>query len=173
MNKISAKKIWSNALKIIPGGNGLLSKRPERFSKLFWPTYFSKASGICLWDLNGNKYKDMSIMGIGTSILGYKNQSVDTKVIKSINKGVNTTLNSLDEYILARKILKYDSFANKVKFAKAGGEAMSMAVRIARAKNKSSRIAFSGYHGWQDWYIAANLDNKKNLNNHLLKNLVP
>ncbi len=173
MNKISAKKIWSNALKIIPGGNGLLSKRPERFSTSFWPTYFSKANGICLWDLNGKKYKDMSIMGIGTSILGYKNQSVDTKVIKSINKGVNTTLNSLDEYILARKILKYDKFANKVKFAKAGGEAMSMAIRIARAKNKNSKIAFSGYHGWQDWYIAANLKNKKNLNNHLLKDLVP
>ena len=99
------QKIWSKALKIIPGGNGLLSKRPERFSKNFWPTYFSKAKGICLWDLNGVKYKDMSIMGIGTSTLGYKNNSIDRKVISSINKGVNTTLNSLDEYRLAKKFL--------------------------------------------------------------------
>ena len=161
MSKINAKKIWSKALKIIPGGNGLLSKRPERFSKNFWPTYFSKAKGICLWDLNGVKYKDMSIMGIGTSTLGYKNNSIDRKVISSINKGVNTTLNSLDEYRLAKKILKYDNFADQVKFARSGGEAMSMAIRIARAKNKKSKIAFCGYHGWQDWYIAANLKNKK------------
>ena len=114
-----------------------------------------------MWDLNGVKYKDMSIMGIGTSTLGYKNNSIDRKVISSINKGVNTTLNSLDEYRLAKKILKYDNFADQVKFARSGGEAMSMAIRIARAKNKKSKIAFCGYHGWQDWYIAANLKNKK------------
>ena len=44
--KISVSKIWSKAKKIIPGGNGLLSKRPERFSNKYWPTYFLKANGI-------------------------------------------------------------------------------------------------------------------------------
>lgn len=170
---IAPNKIWLKAKKIIPGGNGLLSKRPERFSNLFWPTYFSKAEGIQIWDLNKKKFIDMSIMGIGTSTLGYRNNAIDSKVKLAINKSVNTTLNSLDEYLLAKKILKYDKFANKVKFARSGGEAMSIAIRIARAKNKHSKIAFSGYHGWQDWYIAANLDNKKNLNNHLLKDLIP
>ncbi len=173
MNKNNPKKIWSKAIKIIPGGNGLLSKRPERFSNTFWPTYFSKSKNIYLWDLNGTKYTDMSIMGIGTATLGYRNKFIDTKVISAIKKGVNTTLNSLDEYNFAKKILQRDSFADQVKFAKSGGEAMSMAIRIARARNGKSRIAFSGYHGWQDWYIAANLKNKKNLNNHLLKDLVP
>ncbi len=171
--KISPKKIWLKAKKIIPGGNGLLSKRPERFSNKFWPTYFSKAKGINIWDLNNTKFTDMSIMGIGTATLGYRNKIIDTKVKTAINKSVNTTLNSIDEYHLAKKLLKYDKFANKVKFARAGGEAMALAIRIARAKNNHSKIAFSGYHGWQDWYIAANLDNTKNLNNHLLKNLVP
>ena len=141
---IVPSKIWLKAKKIIPGGNGLLSKRPERFSNLFWPTYFSKAEGIQIWDLNKKKFIDMSIMGIGTCTLGYKNNSIDTKVKFAINKAVNTTLNSLDEYLLAKKILKYDKFANKVKFARAGGEAMSIAIRIARAKNKHSKIAFSG-----------------------------
>ena len=103
----------------------------------------------------------MSIMGIGTATLGYSNKFIDTKVISAIKKGVNTTLNSLDEYNFAKKILQRDSFADQVKFAKSGGEAMSMAIRIARARNGKSRIAFSGYHGWQDWYIAANLKNKK------------
>ena len=171
--KILSQKIWLKAKKVIPGGNGLLSKRPERFSNSFWPIYFSKAKGIEIWDLNKIKYTDMSIMGIGTSTLGYRNDQIDKKVKKSINKGINTTLNSLDEYLLAKEILKHDKFADKVKFARGGGEAMSIAIRIARAKNKFSKIAFSGYHGWQDWYIAANLENNKNLNNHLLKNLTP
>ena len=82
----------------------MLSKRPERFSNTFWPTYFSKSKNIYLWDLNGTKYTDMSIMGIGTATLGYRNKFIDTKVISAIKKGVNTTLNSLDEYNFAKKI---------------------------------------------------------------------
>ena len=101
--KISPNKIWSAAKKVIPGGNGLLSKRPERFTKKYWPTYFSKADGINIWDLNKKKYTDMSIMGIGTSTLGYRNYLVDKKVKSAIDKSVNTTLNSIDEYLLAKK----------------------------------------------------------------------
>ena len=48
---------------------------------------------------------------------------------------------------------------------------MSIAVRIARAKTNTSKIAFSGYHGWHDWYLSTNLQNKKNLNQHLISNL--
>ena len=172
MNKIE-KKIWAQAKKVIPGGNGLLSKRPERFSMGRWPIYFSKAEKINIWDLNKTKFIDMSLMGVGTATLGYANKYIDRMVKKSIDKGVNTTLNCLEEFQLAKKILKYDKFADQVKFARGGGEAMSLAVRLARATNKKTKIAFSGYHGWHDWYVAANLKNKKNLNNHLLKNLEP
>ena len=82
-------------------------------------------------------------------------------------------LNSLEEVSLAKELLKIDTFADQVKFARSGAEAVAIAVRIARAKNKKTKVAFSGYHGWHDWYIAANLKNKKNLNNHLLKDLDP
>jgi len=172
MQKIQ-NKIWKQAQKIIPGGNSLLSKRPERFLPYNWPIYFSKAEGIEVWDLNNIKYIDMSLMGVGTATLGYTNKYVDKNVSKVIKKGINTTLNCLEEFQLAKKILKYDDFADQVKFARGGGEAMSMAVRLARASNQRTKIAFSGYHGWHDWYLAANLQNNKNLNNHLLKNLIP
>ena len=167
------KKIWSTALTKIPGGNGLLSKRPDRFTKFFWPTYYSKAKDIYLWDLNNKKYTDMSLMGIGTAILGYSNKKIDNFVFKKMRTGVNTTLNSTEEIDLAKELLKIDKFADLVKFSRSGGEAVSIAVRIARAKNKKSKILFSGYHGWHDWYLSANLKNKKNLNNHLLKDLDP
>ncbi len=167
------QKFWKYANKIIPGGNGLLSKRPQRFSPNHWPIYYSKAKGIFVWDMNGKKFLDMSIMGIGTSILGYANTSLDSFVKKNISYGVNTTLNSIEEVKLAKELLRIDKFADQVKFARSGGEAVSIAIRIARAKNKKTKIGFCGYHGWQDWYIAANIKNVKNLNNHLLKDLDP
>ena len=170
---MKSKYYWNEAIKIIPGGNGLLSKRPNRFLPNGWPTFYSKAKGINIWDLKNKKYIDFSIMGVGTAVLGYANSEIDNKVTKFLKKGVNTTLNCLEEFLLAKKILKYDKFADQVKFARGGGEAMSIAIRIARSQSKNIKIAFSGYHGWHDWYLAANLKSKKNLNNHLLKNLDP
>ena len=112
-------------------------------------------------------------MGIGTCVLGYANEYIDNKIKAAINNGVNSSLNSTDELLLAKKILKYDKFADNIKFARGGGEAMAIAVRIARAASKKDIIAFSGYHGWHDWYLATNLKDTKNLNNHLLPGLEP
>jgi glutamate-1-semialdehyde aminotransferase len=171
--KFNNKILWKQAKKIIPGGNGLLSKRPERFLPDGWPTYFKKAKGVYVWDLNNKKYTDMSSMGIGTSVLGYNNLLINNFVKHKIDQGINTTLNCFEEYELAKELLKIDKFAEQVKFTRGGGEAMSLAVRIVRAKTKKNKIIFCGYHGWHDWYLSANLQNIKNLNNHLLKNLKP
>ena len=69
-------------IKLYLGGNGLLSKRPRDF-RLKNGQFITKAKGIFLWDLNGKKLIDMSIMGIGTSILGYANNQVDNFVKKN------------------------------------------------------------------------------------------
>tara|TARA_B100000315_G_scaffold149949_1_gene138637 strand:+ start:6 stop:1301 length:1296 start_codon:yes stop_codon:yes gene_type:complete len=166
-------KIWKKAIKIIPGGNGLLSKRPDRYLPNYWPTYFTKSKGINIWDLNKKKYTDFCQMGMGTCVLGYRNSYVDKAVKRAIDSGVNSTLNSLDEYKLAKKILKYNKFANQIKFARGGGEAMAIAIRLARAQTGKDIVAFSGYHGWHDWYLAANIKNKKNLDEHLVPGLDP
>ena len=167
------KNLWKKASKIIPGGNGLLSKRPDRFLPNGWPIYFTKSKDIYIWDINNKKYADFTLMGIGASVLGYNNYFINNFVKKKIDLGVNTTLNCIEEYELAKELLHIDKFADQVKFARGGGEAMSLAVRLARSKSKKSKIIFSGYHGWHDWYLAANLENLKNLNNHLLKNIKP
>ena len=156
---INPKTQWKKALKIIPGGNGLLSKRPERFLPDGWPIYFSKSKEAFIWDLNNKKYLDMTTMGIGTSVIGYNNSFINNFVKKKIDKGISTTLNCYEEYELAKELLKIDKFAEQVKFARGGGEAMSLAIRLARAKTKKIKIIFSGYHGWHDWYLAANLTN--------------
>ena len=169
----SGHKLWGRAVKSIPGGNGLLSKRPDRYAPDIWPAYFSRAKGCKIWDLDGNKYIDMAQMGIGSAILGYGNEELNAAVNDAIADGVSTTLNAPEEVYLAEKLLELNPFAGGVKFARTGGEAMSMAARIARAYSGRDKVAFSGYHGWCDWYLAANLTSENNLSDHLLPGLNP
>ena len=172
MNKnFLGKKLWKRATNVIPGGNGLLSKRPDRYLPKNWPTYYSSCQGVEVYDLEGNKFIDMAQMAVGSAILGYSNKEVVSAVNKASNSGVNCTLNSPEEVYLAEKLLKLNPFAGGVKFAKTGAEAMSIAIRIARAYTNKDKVAFSGYHGWSDWYMATNLARSDNLNNHLLPGL--
>ena len=147
------------------------SKNPNLFLPNLWPTYFSKTNKINLWDLDKNKYLDMSLMGVGTNILGYSNPVVDKSVMNVINKGNMSTLNSYEEVNLAEKLISIHPWSHKVRFARTGGEAAAIAVRIARATTGREKIAVCGYHGWHDWYLAANLEKPNMLNNHLMKNL--
>ena len=160
---ISNYKTWLKALKIIPGGNMLISKRPPESLIKKYPIYFSKCEGSYIWDLNGKKYLDMFLMGVGTNILGYNNKKVNQAVNKVIKTGNMSSLNSLEDYKLAKELIIINKWADMVKFARTGGEANAIAVRIARASNKKDIIVFCGYHGWHDWYLSANLSNKKNL----------
>ncbi|MCP3930798.1 MAG: aminotransferase class III-fold pyridoxal phosphate-dependent enzyme [Bacteroidetes bacterium] len=169
----SGLKLWERSKKVIPGGNGLLSKRPERYAPDLWPTYYSKARGVEVWDLDGNVYVDMAQMGLGAAILGYSNKELNDSVNQAIANGVATTLNAPEEVELAEKLVSLNPFAGGVKFARTGGEAMSIAVRIARAFAGRDKIAISGYHGWCDWYIAANLTGENKLSEHLLPGLDP
>ena len=167
------QKLWKRATAIILGGNSLLSKNPNLFLPNKWPTYFSKSKGCKVWDLNNHCYTDMSLMGVGTNILGYCNNEVDNAVKKVVKKGNLTSLNCPEEVFLAEKLLSMHPWAGKVKFARTGGEANAMAIRIARSASGRENVAFCGYHGWHDWYLAANLKDKSNLDSHLIQGLDP
>ncbi|HEY4521717.1 MAG TPA: aminotransferase class III-fold pyridoxal phosphate-dependent enzyme [Candidatus Paceibacterota bacterium] len=176
MKKISIKKgiaLWNKAKKIIPGGNQLLSKRSEMFLPDGWPSYYKKAKGVEIWDLDGNKFIDMSIMGIGSCVLGYADPDVNKAVEKAVYEGSMSTLNSPEEVELAELLLGIHPWAGMVRYARTGGEVASIAVRIARAYTGKDKIAFCGYHGWHDWYLSTNLAHGKNLEGHLLPGLTP
>jgi glutamate-1-semialdehyde aminotransferase/spore coat polysaccharide biosynthesis protein SpsF (cytidylyltransferase family) len=166
-----SNKLWKRAKKIIPGGNMLLSKRPELFHPKNWPAYYSKAKGIDVWDLDGKKYRDLSLMGIGCNILGYANDKIDGEVIKAIKKSNVTTLNCPEDIQLCEKLLELHPWADMARLARTGGEASAVAVRIARAASGKDKIAFCGYHGWHDWYLSANIGKNNNLQTHLMGGL--
>ncbi len=167
----TGQKLWRRAKKIIPGGNMLLSKRSEMFLPGAWPSYFERAKGCKVWDLDGREYTDMSIMGIGTNILGYGNDEVDIAVKDVIYKGNMSTFNCAEEVYLSEKLIELHPWADMVRLARTGGEANAIAVRIARAASGKDKVAICGYHGWHDWYLAANLGGKNSLDGHLLPGL--
>ncbi|MDP1682595.1 MAG: aminotransferase class III-fold pyridoxal phosphate-dependent enzyme [Burkholderiales bacterium] len=169
----TGQKLWKRAKRVIPGGNMLLSKRAEMFLPEQWPAYFSKAKGCRVWDLDDREYIDMSIMGIGTNILGYGHPEVDDAVRQTIDAGNMSTLNCPEEVYLAERLVELHPWADMVRFARSGGEANAIAIRIARAASGREKVAFCGYHGWHDWYLAANLGDEKNLAGHLLPGLEP
>jgi glutamate-1-semialdehyde 2,1-aminomutase len=157
----------------IPGMTQLLSKRPDMFAPGAWPAYYHKAEGVEVWDLDENKYIDMSIGGIGANILGYSDPDVDRAVIDAIKKGSSSSLNCAEEVELADLLCELHPWADMVRYARSGGEAMAIAVRIARAHTGKDKIAFCGYHGWHDWYLAANLNTGTELNDHHITGLEP
>ena len=89
-------------------------------------------------------------MGVGTNILGYANQNVNSKVLQTIKNGNMTTLNSTEEIKLAEKLVEIHPWSKMVRFTRTSGEA-NVAIRIARAASGKDKVS-SGYHGWHDWY---------------------
>jgi glutamate-1-semialdehyde 2,1-aminomutase len=150
-------EMQERARRRIPGMTQLLSKRPDRFSQGIWPGYFS----------------DMSISGIGANVLGYADPEVDDAVKKAIEKGSSCSLNCPEEVELAELLCDLHPWAEMVRYTRSGGEAMTVAIRIARSHTGKDKLAFCGYHGWHDWYLAANLTDNDALAGHLLPGLNP
>lgn len=168
-----SQDLYKKAKTLIPGGTQLLSKRPEMFLPDIWPSYSEKAKGCEVWDLDGKKYVDMITMGIGACILGYADDDVNDAVKSVIDKGNMSILNAPEEVELAEMLCTLHPWAGMVRYTRGGGEAMTVAVRIARAKTKKDKVLFCGYHGWHDWYLSANLNEDHALDGHLLPGLAP
>lgn len=173
-NMGQGQKLWKRAKRVIPGGNMLLSKRAEMFLPEQWPTYYDRTEGCLIWDLDGNELLDVGLMAIGTNTLGYAHPEVDDAVRTVVTKGNLSTLNCPEEVLLAERLVEINSpWAEMVRLARTGGEANSIAIRIARAASGRDGVAVCGYHGWHDWYLSANLGSSEHLAGHLLPGLSP
>lgn len=166
-----SQAIYRRAREIMPGGTQLLSKRPEMFLPEQWPTYFKSAKGAAVIDIEGRTFLDMSYCGIGATVLGFADPDVNAAVKNAIDMGSMCTLNSAEDIELAELLIETHPWADMVRFGRAGGEAMAIAIRIARAATGRDMVAFCGYHGWHDWYLSANLGATSILDGHLLPGL--
>jgi len=167
-----SQALFTRAAQLIPGGTQLVSRRPTRFAAGVSPVYYARAKGARFWDVDGNEYVDWA-SGIGAIILGYGDEAVDEAVRAEIARGPTTSINCELEVELAEELVRTFPSAEMVRYTKCGGEACAVAVRIARGTTGREKILFCGYHGWHDWYLAANLDRESSLDAHLLPGIEP
>lgn len=171
------QETYRRAKQLIPGGTQLLSKRPEMFAPDCWPAYYREANGCEVIDLDGKVYHDLATSGIGSCLLGYRDPDVTDAVIRRVQLGSMSSLNSPEEVELAELLTSLHPWSDQARFCRTGGESMAIAVRIARARTGRDEIALCGYHGWSDWYLATNLPRKStdgtSLDQHLLPGLEP
>lgn len=168
-----AQELYRHAKTRIPGGVQLLSKRPEQFAPDQWPSYFKRAKGCEIWDVDDKHYYDLTTNGIGSCLLGYADPDVSAAVIRRVEQGCMSTLNPPEEVALADRLCAIHPWAEQARFARTGGEICAIAVRIARATTGRDVVAICGYHGWSDWYLAANLGSGDRLDGQLLPGLQP
>jgi glutamate-1-semialdehyde aminotransferase len=165
-------ELYRQAKHLFPYGTQLYSRRPELGAFGQGPIYFDKMKNAHFRDIDGNEFIDTA-MGIGSVLLGYGYDKVDNAVKEQIDKGVLGSINNTLEIEVAQTIIDMVPCAEMVKFCKSGGEADTIAVRMARGYTGKEKVLFCGYHGWHDWYLAANLVSDSSLDQHLLPNLNP
>jgi glutamate-1-semialdehyde 2,1-aminomutase len=164
--------LYARALDLIPGATQLISRRPTRYAFGVSPVYAQRAKGARFWDVDGHEYIDW-VSGIGAILLGYADPVVDEAVIEQIRLGTMYSINHELEIEVAEMLTSLLPGAEMVRYAKGGGDACAMAVRIARGVTGRDRVLFCGYHGWHDWYLAANLTAEANLGSHLFPGIEP
>jgi len=152
-NITQSNLIYERAKKIIPSGTQTFSKGITQFVNGFAPKYIDHAKGAYTWDVDGNKYLDF-IMGCHPIILGYADPDINSAVIQQLEKGSTFSLMSELEVTVTELMIEAIPCAEMVRFGKNGADATTIGVRVARSVTGRDHIAYCGYHGWHDWYIA-------------------
>ena len=163
-------ELYQRAQRLFPYGTQLFSRRPELGAFGQAPIFLEGSKNAHFWDVDGNEFIDTA-MGVGPVIPGYGYEKVDAAVKDQIDKGVLGSINNALEIETAQAIVDMVPCAEMVKFCKSGGEADGIAVRIARGYTGKEKVLFCGYHGWNDWYLSANLESASTLDQHLLPGL--
>ncbi len=150
---IKSNNLYKRAKKIIPAGSQTFSKGVTQFVDGFAPKYLHRGKGAYVWDVDKNKYLDY-VMGCQPIILGYADPDVNTAVFKQLELGSTFSLMNKLEIDVTEMLIDTIPSAEAARFGKNGADVTSVAVRIARAVTGRDHIAYCGYHGWHDWYIA-------------------
>lgn len=148
-------ELYQRAGDLIPGWTQLISRRADQFANGVSPVYGHRAKGSRFIDVDENEYIDW-VNAVGAVILGHADEVVDGAVKEQIDRGSLYTLNSPLELELAEELNDTIPSSEMVRYTKGGGEACAVAARIARGTTGKDKILFCGYHGWHDWYQAAN-----------------
>lgn len=149
------------ANRLIPGGAHTYSKGDDQFPSNA-PKIIDRGLGCKLWDVDGNEFIDMA-MSLGSVILGHAYEPVLDAVRKEITRGVNFCRPSVIEGELAELLVDIIPSAEMVKFGKNGSDAVTAAVKLARAytgRKYVVRCAADPFNAIHDWFIGSTVLNR-------------
>ena len=149
---LKSNEHFVKALKTIPLASQTFSKSYLQWPLGISPMFLKEGKGCRITDLDDNNYIDY-VMGLMSVILGYSDKEVNQAVCSQLQKSVLLSMPHPKELELAEKLKNLIPYADMVRFGKNGSDATSAAIRISRAFTGRDLVAFSGYHGWHDWYI--------------------
>ncbi len=147
-----SEKLHARAKGLIPAFAHTIAKGPTQYVDGVAPKYLQRAKGARVWDVDGNEYLDYN-MAIGPISLGYGYEPVDDAIRRQLEDGIVFPLIHPLEVEIAELVREVIPNAESVRYAKAGAEVTSAAVRLARAYTGRDKVLCCGYHGWHDWYI--------------------
>lgn len=126
----------------------------KELKNLHFQITYNKAEGAYIYDIDGNKYIDIS-GDMGVNIFGHKPKFISDSIKQSLDQGI--PLAGYSETIFKASKLFCDITGHeRVLFTQSGTEAVMFAVRIARAATQRKKIViFEGaYHGLSDAVVA-------------------
>lgn len=153
-----SEKLFARSTGLIPAHSQTLAKGPTQYVDGVAPKYLRRARGARVWDVDGNEYLDYN-MAIGPISLGYGYEPVDAAIRNQLEDGIVFPLIHPLEVEIAELVREVIPNAESVRYAKAGAEVTSAAVRVSRAYTGRDKVLCCGYHGWHDWYIGVTARN--------------
>ena len=152
-NGLEKSFLWhKRAEKVIPACSQLLSRGPYVHPFGAYPVYIERGNGSHVWDVDGNEYIDW-VSSFGPVLLGYAHPVINNAIKKQLDKGLVFSLEGTLQVELSEILCDMIPCAEMVRFGKHGSDVTSAAVKCARSYTGREKIAYCGYHGWQDWYI--------------------
>jgi len=149
MNRAQSEKLFTEALKYIPGG----VNSPVRAFRAVGghPFFVNKASGSHLWDVDGNELIDY-VLTWGPAILGHAHPKIIAAVKAAAEYGTSFGIPNPLEVTMARMICELVPSVQKVRMTNSGTEACMSVIRLARGFTRRDKIIkFDGcYHGHAD-----------------------
>jgi glutamate-1-semialdehyde aminotransferase len=154
MNIKKSNSLKERARKVVPHLTGTFSRAAGAFVEGVYPVYAKSANGSHFFDVDGNEYIDYA-MSLGPITLGHNYEPMNQAIINQLKEGILFSLPHPIEVELSEKISQIIPHADMVKFEKTGSNAVTGAVRAARAHTNREKIAYCGSGGvWHDWQAA-------------------
>ncbi len=116
-----------------------------------YPLFIKHAQGCRVRDAEGNEWIDYVMAG-GSAVLGYAHPEIQEAISQQLDSSAIVTLPHMLEIQVTQMLCDMIPCAEMVLFGKHGSDMCTAAIRIARLHTGRTKVLFSGYHGWHDWY---------------------